>query len=260
MKVTDSVVKIFNESGQLYGSLQNSRTDQQERRRQGVTEICSWHHEKARHKAQIYQAQNNHNGIKKLLQRAVKNILHRHFKPEKPDAFWCTDITYIWTYDDGFVYLASVMDLYSRKIVGWCVTRTMDANVVLECIEMAKRRRGIDHPVVIHSDRGVQYTSEAYRKATEGMVRSYSKKGTPWDNACIESWHSLLKRECIRFHKIMNYHEAKSIIFSYIEGFYNTVRIHSHCEYQSPDEYEEEYYEKEVNNIIASNEIVEVVA
>ena len=190
----------------------------------------------------------------------LKNILNRHFNPEKPDAFWCTDITYIWTYDDGFVYLASVMDLYSRKIVGWCVTRTMDANVVLECIEMAKRRRGIDHPVVIHSDRGVQYTSEAYRKATEGMIRSYSKKGTPWDNACIESWHSLLKRECIRFHKIMNYHEAKSIIFSYIEGFYNTVRIHSHCEYQSPDEYEEEYYEKKVNNIIASNEIVEVVA
>ena len=97
--------------------------------------------------------------------------------------------------------------------------------------------------IMVNSDRGVQYTSEEYRKATEGMDRSYSKKGTTWNNACIESWHSLLKRECIRFHKIMNYHEAKSIIFSYIEGFYNMVRIHSHCEYQSPDEYEEEYYD-----------------
>ena len=259
MKVTDSVVKIFNESGQLYGSPKIAALIN----RSGEDKVSQKYVLGIMKKLGIKPKYIRHRTITTVSRNFasdLKNILHRHFNPEKPDAFWCTDITYIWTYDDGFVYLASVMDLYSRKIVGWCVTRTMDANVVLECIEMAKRRRGIDHPVVIHSDRGVQYTSEAYRKATEGMVRSYSKKGTPWDNACIESWHSLLKRECIRFHKIMNYHEAKSIIFSYIEGFYNTVRIHSHCEYQSPDEYEEEYYDKEVNNIMASNEIVEFVA
>ena len=259
MKVTDSVVKIFNESVQLYGSpkiaalINRSCEDKVSQKYVlGIMKKLGIKPKYIRHRTITTVSRN--------FSSELKNILHRHFNPEKPDAFWCTDITYIWTYDDGFVYLASVMDLYSRKIVGWCVTRTMDANVVLECIEMAKRRRGIDHPVVIHSDRGVQYTSEAYRKATEGMVRSYSKKGTPWDNACIESWHSLLKRECIRFHEIMNSHEAKSIIFSYIEGFYNMVRIHSHCEYQLPDEYEKEYYDKEVNNIMTSNKIVEVVA
>jgi transposase InsO family protein len=166
MKVTDSVVKIFNESGQLYGSpkiaalINRSGEDKVSQKYVlGIMKKLGIKPKYIRHRTITTVSRN--------FSSELKNILHRHFNPEKPDAFWCTDITYIWTYDDGFVYLASVMDLYSRKIVGWCVTRTMDANVVLECIEMAKRRRGIDHPVVIHSDRGVQYTSEAYRKATE---------------------------------------------------------------------------------------------
>ena len=259
MKITDRTVKIFNESGQLYGSPKIAAIIN----RDGGDKVSQKYVLRIMKKLGIKPKYIRHRTITTVSRNfssELKNILHGHFNPDRPDAFWCTDITYIWTYDDGFVYLTSVMDLYSRKIVGWCVTRTMDADVVLKCIEMAKRRRGIDHPVVIHSDRGVQYTSEAYRNATEGMVRSYSRKGTPWDSACIESWHSLLKRECIRFHKMMNYHEAKSIIFSYIEGFYNTVRSHSHCDYLSPDEYEENYYKGNVNNILASNGIVEAVA
>lgn len=169
------------------------------------------------------------------------NVLNRNFTPSKPDAAWCTDITYIWTKDDGFVYLTSVMDLYSRKIVAWVLTRTMESKEVLKCIEIAKQRRNIKEPLVIHSDRGVQYTSDTYKKVTNDFIKSYSLKGTPWDNACIESFHSLIKREWLQFYDIRDYTQAYQIVFEYIEGFYNTIRIHSHCGYVSPNQYEKEY-------------------
>lgn len=94
--------------------------------------------------------------ISKNFSKRLKNILKRDFDPSSPDAAWCTDITYIWTYDDGFVYLTSVMDLFSRKIVSWVLTKTMDADEVLKCIEKAKERRNIENPLVIQSD----YTEE----------------------------------------------------------------------------------------------------
>lgn len=172
----------------------------------------------------------------------LENLLNRHFNPIKPDCAWCTDITYIWTYEDGFVYLTSVMDLFSRKIISWVLTKTMDAESVLKCIEIAKDRRQSKNPIVIQSDRGVQYTSELYYKITKCMIPSYSDKGTPWDNACIESFHSLIKREWLRDIKITNYGHAYRLVFEYIEGFYNTIRIHSHCNYESPVQYEKQYW------------------
>lgn len=172
----------------------------------------------------------------------LKNILNRDFNPKQPNSAWCTDITYVWTYDEGFVYLTSVMDLYSRKIISWKLSRTMEVNEVLECIKEAKSRRQTENPVVIHSDRGVQFTSKSYYNLTVGMIASYSKKGNPWDNACIESFHSLIKREWLNRQKIENWNHAYRLIFEYIEGFYNTVRIHSHCDYLSPNEYEQKYY------------------
>ena len=112
---------------------------------------------------------------------------------------------------------------------------------VLECLEKAKQRRNMEKPIVIHSDRGVQFVSKWYQKLTAGMQRSYSSKGNPWDNACIESFHALIKRECLKHHRIQNYEEAYQLVFEYIETFYNTVRIHSHCDYQSPNDYEKQY-------------------
>lgn len=175
--------------------------------------------------------------------RKLKNILKREFNPETPDAVWCTDITYIWTYE-GFAYLTSIMDLFSRKIVSWVLSRTLEAEHVVEAVEKAKERRNIKSPVLLHSDRGIRYTCSNYKEATEGMVRSYSKKATPWDNACIESFHSLLKREWITRFRIRDYDHAYTLIFEYIETFYNTVRVHSHCGYKSPNEYEKIYLEK----------------
>ena len=187
--------------------------------------------------------------ISKDFSSKLKNILKRDFNPEKPDAAWCTDITYIWTYTDGFVYLTSIMDLYSRKIIAWVLTKDMKASSVLEVIKRAKKRRNVNHPLVIHSDRGIQFTCEEYRELTKDLKRSYSKKGTPWDNACIESFHSLLKREWINRYKIWDYEQAKRLVFEYIETFYNTVRIHGHCQYMSPDSYEKEYYNRQIQSL-----------
>ncbi|WP_279155529.1 DDE-type integrase/transposase/recombinase, partial [Thomasclavelia cocleata] len=105
-----------------------------------------------------------------ILKKAM-NILKRDFNPKGPDAAWCTDITYIWTYTEGFVYLTSIMDLYSRKIIAWVLTKDMTAQSVLEVIKTAKQRRNIQQPLVIHSDRGIQFTSEEYRELTEKMKR-----------------------------------------------------------------------------------------
>ena len=173
----------------------------------------------------------------------LKNILDERFSPKAPDTVWCTDITYIWTYE-GFVYLTSIMDLYSRKIISWVLSTTLESKWVVQAINKAKIKRGITNPLIIHSDRGIQYTCDAYRAATDDMIRSYSKKAYPWDNACIESFHALIKREWINRYKILDYKHAKKLVFEYIETFYNTVRIHSHCGYLSPNNYEDKYYAK----------------
>jgi len=170
----------------------------------------------------------------------LKNILDEEFNPSEPNAVWCSDITYIWTYE-GFVYLTSIMDLFSRKIIAWELSTTLEAKWVVETITRAKKARRIDKPLVMHSDRGIQYTCSAYKEATEGLINSYSKKAFPWDNACIESFHALIKREWLNRFKILDHNHAYRLVFEYIEAFYNTVRIHSHCGYLSPNQYEVNY-------------------
>lgn len=175
--------------------------------------------------------------------RKLRNILDEKFNPDKPDAVWVSDITYIWTFT-GFVYLTSIMDLFSRKIIAWVLSESLEAVHVAECVEKAKRSRNITAPLVFHTDRGCQYVSEAFTTTTAGMINSYSRKAYPWDNACIESFHALLKREWINRFKIFDYRHAYKLVFEYIETFYNTVRIHSHCGYLSPDQYEKEHQKK----------------
>ncbi len=172
-----------------------------------------------------------------------KNILKKQFNPDTSDVVWCSDITYIWTFD-GFVYLTSIMDLYSRKIIAWELSRTLEAKWITRAVEKAKKNSHVTSPLIMHPDRGCQYTSVDYIDATEGMTRSYSKKGYPWDNACIESFHSLLKREWISRFKIKDYKHAYKLVFEYIETFYNTVRIHSHCNYESPNKHEKNYWKE----------------
>lgn len=175
--------------------------------------------------------------------REFQNVLGRDFHPERPDAAWCTDITYLWTYG-GFVCLTGVMDLYSRKIISWVPSDTPEAGHAVKAVEEAKRKRKAEKPLVVHSDRGIQYTCKDYISATGGLVRSYSGKACPWDNACMESFHALLKREWISRFRIVDYSHAYRLVFEYIETFYNTVRIHSHRGYQSPGDYEKEYLDR----------------
>ena len=171
---------------------------------------------------------------------ALENILDKKFNPDEPNAVWVSDITYIWTFE-GFVYLISIMDLFSRKIISWVLSQTLEATHVVEAVQKAKTIRKIDRPLVFHADRGSQYVSEIFCKETKAMINSYSQKAYPWDNACIESFHALIKREWLYRYKIFDYQHAYKLVFEYIETFYNTTRIHSHCGYLSPNEYEEQF-------------------
>ena len=173
----------------------------------------------------------------------LKNILNEQFNPSDPNQVWVSDITYIWT-DEGFVYLTSVMDLFSRRILAWTLSTTLEAKYVVKTVQKAISERGGVRARVFHNDRGCQYVAQEFLDATRGMVNSYSKKGYPWDNACIESFHSLMKREWLRRFKIRNYKEAYRYVFEYINTFYNTIRVHSHCAYLSPDQYEKQYVDR----------------
>lgn len=185
-----------------------------------------------------YRRRNKHNTLTSDFNIKLTNILERNFDPDQPNALWCTDITYIWT-QEGFVYLTSVMDLFSKKIIAWELSKTLCADAVVRCVAKAISRRRLTHPAIIHSDRGTQYVSKKYLEVLGNqLIPSYSRKGNPWDNACIESFHALIKREWINFYKVRNYEHAYQIIFEYIETFYNTVRIHGSCNYESPDNYE----------------------
>ena len=197
---------------------------------------------KLRRKQRTTRTTNSEHGY-----RLYPNLV-RDFIPTAPNQLWVSDISYIVIrtedYNPRFCYLSLVLDAYSEEIVGWSLGTTLETIYPLEALRMALHRLEEGAKLIHHSDRGCQYVSDAFVKATDGMVRSYSKKAYPWDNACIESFHALLKREWINRFKIFNYKHAYRLVFEYIETFYNTVRIHSHCGYLSPVQYEEQYHNK----------------
>src|SRR5690554_5104399 len=171
----------------------------------------------------------------------LKNVLNRQFNPSDPNSVWVSDITYIWS-EHGFVYLTSIMDLYSRKIIAWELSETLSVEGILSCINKTKRTRNFSNPVIIHSDRGTQYVSNDYKSNLGyGFVLSYSNKGNPWDNACIESFHALIKREWLSKYYFKNINSVRRAVFEYIDVFYNRKRIHSTIGYQTPIQYEISY-------------------
>jgi transposase InsO family protein len=172
-----------------------------------------------------------------------ENVLNQEFTASKPNEKWVTDITYIPTME-GWLYLASVMDLYSRKIVGWHMSDRMTKELVLQALQQAHGRQQPDAAVLHHSDRGSQYASHDYQKQlqTYAMIGSMSRKGNCYDNACIESFHSLIKKELIYLNKYETREEAQKSIFEYIEVFYNNERIHSSIGYTTPSDFERNYH------------------
>jgi putative transposase len=169
-----------------------------------------------------------------------ENLLNRDFSTSKINEKWVADITYIHSQEDGWTYLASVLDLHTQKIVGYSYSKSMDKSIVLRALDNALATQRPGKGLIIHSDRGSQYTSTEYRKAVEskGFRLSYSTKGSPYDNACIESFHAILKKECVFLNTFKDYNHAKIVRFQYIEGFYNRRRIHSSINYMAPDVYE----------------------
>ena len=176
-----------------------------------------------------------------LLPRAP-NILDRQFNPKRPGEFLAGDITAIPT-REGWLYLAVVIDLFSRRVVGWAMSRTMDAGLALSALEMAVRNRRPKGVMLFHSDQGVQYASVQFRLALRrlGIVCSMSRKGNCWDNAVVESFFSTLKAE-LEKEVFKTRDEARSAVFEYIATWYNTRRRHSSLGYLSPEQYEAQAY------------------
>ena len=172
--------------------------------------------------------------------RIAPNLVARNFKPAEPNRVWATDITYIQT-QTGWLYLAVVLDLFSRKVIGWSMQPYQDRRLTLAALEMAiAARRPAPGALVHHSDRGVQYACDDYRSALidAEITPSMSRTGDCWDNAVVESFFSTLKNELVYRTTFANHDAARTSLFQYIEGFYNRRRLHSSLGYLSPQEYE----------------------
>lgn len=167
------------------------------------------------------------------------NFLQRQFHAGAPNQRWVTDITYVPTVE-GWLYLAIIMDLFSRRIVGWSMSNRMQEALVIDALKMALFRRKVKSSLLLHSDRGSQYASDNFQKILRenNIICSMSRKGDCWDNAAMESFFHSLKAECIHHERFQTRNEAKKTIFDYIEVFYNQVRRHSFLNYLSPSEHE----------------------
>ena len=170
----------------------------------------------------------------------AENILNRAFEPGEPNKVWASDITYVHT-KRGWAYLAATLDLGSRAVVGWSVAESMEEKLTLTALESALQRRSPPQGLIHHSDRGVHYASHAFQRllSDNGVVQSMSRRGNCWDNACVESFFSTLKRELPNDHVFEDCQEVERAVFAYVDDNYNTRRPHSALGYLTPTEYEQ---------------------
>ena len=168
-----------------------------------------------------------------------QNILSREFNRQRSNEVWTSDITYIRT-EEGWLYLAAVMDIYSRKVIGWQLDKKLNSDLVERALRNALMDRPVEKGIIFHSDQGIQYASESFRKLLRdnGFIQSMSRKGNCYDNAITETFFHTLKTELTHRTKYRTREEARQSIFEYIEIFYNRKRLHSAIGYCSPVEYE----------------------
>lgn len=235
--LSDDIVRIFNESRKTYGVPRMQRTLRSEGKKHG--------------KSRIKRLMNNNNLKAKAAKRfkvttdsqhskpVVQNVLSQNFKPQAPNKAWCADITYIPT-QEGWLYLATVIDLYSRMIIGWSMSKSLKTRLVEDALTMALWRRKPSEGTIHHSDRGSQYCSESFQRllVKHGFVCSMSGSGNCYDNAVMESFYHTLKVELVHDQNYSSRDEARKAIFDYIEVFYNRQRLHSSLGYQSPMKFE----------------------
>jgi transposase InsO family protein len=189
--------------------------------------------------------------VQNIKARASENILKGSFESKTENRIWTSDITYLWT-QEGWLYLAVIMDIYSRKIVGWSLSSSLSAKLVIKALWMAILHRNPKQGIVLHSDRGSQYTSSTVRELLKSykITQSMSSSGNCYDNAITESFFHSLKTELIYWNSYQTREQAKRSIFEYIEIFYNRQRLHSALNYLSPVEFE----------LINRKELIEKVA
>lgn len=169
------------------------------------------------------------------------NLLKQDFTASQPNQKWAGDMTYLWT-NEGWYYLAVVLDLYSRKVIGWAMSERMTARLVCDALTMALFRRKHPKGVIVHTDRGSQYCSHDYQTLLRdhGLICSMSAKGCCYDNACSESFFHSLKVEAIHGERFETRQQIRETVFEYIEVDYNRQRLHSYLGYKSPDEFEQQ--------------------
>jgi putative transposase len=169
------------------------------------------------------------------------NLIHRDFATNTINEKWVADITYIHTLRDGWCYLASVMDLHSQKIVGYSFSRSMTTELVIKALANACDIQQPNKGLILHTDLGTQYTSDEFEQYTksQGIKQSFSRKGCPCDNARIESFHAILKKEEVNHVQYLGYRSANLAMFQFIEGWYNRKRIHSRLGYKTPQTVED---------------------
>jgi transposase InsO family protein len=187
----------------------------------------------ARHKRRYKVTTDSKHGLP-----VAPNLLDRNFTPTAPNQVWTSDITYLWT-DEGWLYLAIVLDLFNREVVGWSLKPRMTADIVTDALTMAWFRRKPAPGLTHHSDRGSQYASRAFqgKLAEYGMTCSMSRKGNCWDNAPTESWFNSFKNERVHGIRYTTREEMTAESFEYIEVFYNRKRLHSTLAYKSPTQF-----------------------
>lgn len=184
-----------------------------------------------------YKVTTNSNHKKPLFE----NVLNRQFKVDRPNQAYVSDITYLWT-QEGWLYLAVVIDLFSRKVVGWSMSPRMRASLVCDALRMAIWQRKPKPGLTVHSDRGSQYASHTYRQLLTlyGCVGSMSRKGNCWDNAVAESFFGHLKQELVQWQCYQTRAEAQQDVLNYIAMLYNPYRLHSYLGYLSPNQFEKQ--------------------
>ena len=189
---------------------------------------------KARHKRRRIPGQ-----LVSVVHSVAPNLLDRQFEATGPNQKWAADFTYVWT-AEGWLFVAVVLDLYSRRVVGWSMQSTMTAQLVMDALLMAIFRRGRPQAVLHHSDQGSQYTSEDFQRLLDahGIICSMSRRGNCWDNAAMESFFSTLKTERLSRRLYRTRDDLRADVFDYIERFYNTKRRHSTIGYISPVQFE----------------------
>ena len=184
---------------------------------------------------------------KRLLRRmralGIHSITVKNFKASEPGYKWVGDTTYIYTNELGWTYLATVMDLFDLKIIGWEYASSMTDDLTIKALEKACKARKPKLGLIFHSDRGSQYTSNKYESKLKeyGITHSYSRKGYPYDNACMESFNSILKKEMVNYIKYKTFNEAKISLFEFIEGWYHNKRIHGSLNYMTPNQKYQSY-------------------